>query len=208
MNKPIKFCLQFQEVLKGIFKPKKINIALVFQVNCPGCFAYAIPVFNDMYRNHKNTVGFIGVSTAFEDFALNTLQNTKLLLNDALVVGETKKYLESQGLNSYSQPIQFPVVFDRLTLPDTFLIESNLQLILDHFETEFSGTDTERERLYSELQRYYRTLPLIAETFTINQLKGTPSIIIFDEEFELLYSFFGHQPLEKLESLLVKLSPD
>jgi hypothetical protein len=42
--------LQFDKELKGKFNLKNLNILLVFQVNCPGCFSYALPLFNTLYQ--------------------------------------------------------------------------------------------------------------------------------------------------------------
>ena len=55
-------------LLKGTFQLRAINIAFVFQVNCPGCFIYGFPVMNNLYGKFKDKIGFIGISTAFEDF--------------------------------------------------------------------------------------------------------------------------------------------
>ena len=97
-----KFQLNLGSFVQGAFTPQAVYITFVFQVNCPGCFIYGFPAMNYLYQQFKNKVGFIGVSTAFEDFEHNNLSNTQLLLSQGLVVGETKKYLASQGTVSYT----------------------------------------------------------------------------------------------------------
>ena len=78
-----KIDLNYSKELQGEFKLNKINILLVFQVNCPGCFSYALPLFNKLFRNNKTEdVSFLALSTAFEDFDKNTLVNTKKLVEN------------------------------------------------------------------------------------------------------------------------------
>ena len=82
----IMFKLNYGKLLQGTFKAGNYNLAFVFQVNCPGCFFYGIPVFNTLYNQFSDKINFIGISTAFEYFKYNTLENTKkLLLNGELV---------------------------------------------------------------------------------------------------------------------------
>ena len=69
--------LNYDKEIQGSFTLSKINILLVFQVNCPGCFSYALPFFNKIYQDYrKEDVSFLALSTAFEDFDKNTLSNT------------------------------------------------------------------------------------------------------------------------------------
>ena len=76
----------------------RVVLVEVFQVNCPGCFLYALP---EAVRLHKQYDGegltIFGVATAFEDFDLNTLDNARKLAKDGTVVGETKLALERAG---------------------------------------------------------------------------------------------------------------
>lgn len=49
---------------------------------------YALPTFNKLYEKFNSELGFIALSTAFEDFDLNTKENTELLINSNELVGE------------------------------------------------------------------------------------------------------------------------
>ncbi|WP_264554332.1 hypothetical protein [Flavobacterium sp. N503310] len=53
-----------------------------------------------------------------------------------------------------------------------------------------------------KIKSYYSEMPLIAETFTINQLQGTPSFIIFDDNYNILGHHFGHINEETLKTRL------
>src|SRR5689334_13018354 len=113
------FNLRYSEVVQGTFTLGKLNLLLVFQVNCPGCFAYALPVALRIYEDYKNKgLTVLALSTAFEDFDLNTLGNTIRLIEKGEVVGETQKMLERAGYPKFPLSIPFDVAFDELTPND------------------------------------------------------------------------------------------
>ena len=202
-----KFHLNIQDLVQGEFIVKKVNIAFVFQVNCPGCFIYGIPIMNDLYKSFKDSVGFIGVATAFEDFEYNNEANLKLLLDNGTLVGETKKYYETNfGLSKYVDIPDFPVAFDSVIHSNQFIDSNKIELMCSAIPNFADFTEKEKEILAGKVKSYYSHIPLIAETFTLNQLKGTPSFIIFDENYNMLASYFGHQNngilKTKLEDLL------
>ena len=59
-----------------------------------------------------------------------------------------------------------------------------------------------RERV----EQYLHNQQEIPMTFTTNQFKGTPTLVLFNEEHKILASWFGHIRLdaitEKIESML------
>ena len=197
------FYLHTQKPVQGKFELKKINIAFVFQVNCPGCFIYGIPVMNELFKKYENEIGFIGVSTAFEDFELNTEDNTKLLLQENRLTGETKKYYTSIGEEIYPHKILFPVAFDALKPTNEFLTTENVQAICNKNPNFTLLSAEEKLTMLNSVKTYCGSLPFIAKTFTLNQLSGTPSFIIFDNEYNLLQSFFGHEYKEVIEIFLI-----
>jgi hypothetical protein len=102
----------------------KVILVEVFQVNCPGCFIYALPEALSFYGRYKN-LKIIGLATAFEDFEINNLENLKKLIKTREVFGETQKVLQGIGLLSggkLSYEIPFPVAMDSVTgeTPETF----------------------------------------------------------------------------------------
>src|ERR671939_429202 len=89
----------------------KIILVEVFQVNCPGCFMYAIPDAIRIHQKyHKNGVKVIGLATAFEDYDKNTVDNLKLLLEKQEVIGDTLNALSQshQLLNGNKLPYRIP----------------------------------------------------------------------------------------------------
>ena len=107
-----KLNLQISEFLQGQFTEKNLNLLLVFQVTCPGCFLYAMPLFNELYRAYSNRLGFLSLSSAFEDYEYNNIENTKALISDGILVGETQKALVSRDIDKMPYAIDFPVAMD------------------------------------------------------------------------------------------------
>lgn len=109
------FDLRIGEMLQGEFEASALNIVLAFQVNCPGCFIHAIPLASSLYETYQHrNVRFLGLSTAFEDFSLNTREHTRQLLEDGKMIGETEKHFSSRGIEKYAHPILFPVAMDAI----------------------------------------------------------------------------------------------
>ena len=201
-----KFYLNTQELLQGEFKVNKVNIAFVFQVNCPGCFIYGFPMMNDLYKSFKHNVGFIGVATAFEDFEYNNEANLKLLLENGTLVGETKKYYNTNfGLSNYLDIPKFPIAFDTITASEQLLNSDKIELICNIIPDFENFSENEKETLLTKIKSYYAQIPVIAETFTLNQLQGTPSFIIFDDNYNILGVYFGHQNEDVLKTKLENL---
>ncbi|PKP13338.1 MAG: hypothetical protein CVU08_05995 [Bacteroidetes bacterium HGW-Bacteroidetes-3] len=197
------FNLHTLPYLGGKFELKKVNIAFIFQVNCPGCFIYGIPLMNELYPKFKEKISFMGISTAFEDFGLNTEENTIKLLIDGTMVGETKKYFsENLSVDKYDHKIHFPVAFDCLETSNVFLSEKNIDAICNGNPNYKIWPDFEQKMMREKIISYYNKFELIAKTFTLNQLNGTPSFIIFDNNYFILKSFFGHQELTEITNKL------
>jgi len=201
-----KFHLNIQELVQGELVINKVNIAFVFQVNCPGCFIYGIPIMNDLYQSFNDKVGFIGVATAFEDFEYNNEANLKLLLTDGTLVGETRKYYDTNyGISNYLDIPDFPVAFDRILPSEQLLNSENIELICNAIPNFVDFSEKEKEILSIKIKSYYSQVPVLAATFTLNQLQGTPSFIIFDEKYNILGQYFGHQSEDVLKTKIKQL---
>ena len=148
-----KFHLSTEQILQGDFTPQSINLMLIFQMNCPGCFIYALPLAAKLYEQYKNRINILGLSTAFEDFELNTIANTKKLLQSGEMVGVTRQYFLQEQIERYQVPLKFAIAFD-------------------------------------------------CETFHHNFLPGTPSWVVFDQDCNMLVSWFGHKSEEEIKSIL------
>ncbi len=174
-NRPT-FDMKLSQVLQGEFYIKGLNLLLVFQVNCPGCFVYALPLAARLHDQYSDRVNVLGLSTAFEDFSLNTPENTRRLLESGEVVGMTKLYLKQHGESDYSVLIRFPVAFDGIEGD-----QSQLPVLREQKAPIYQG---------------------VGHTFRANQLQGTPSWILFDKSLTILEQWFGHKSESEVESIL------
>lgn len=91
-----------------------------FQLNCPGCFLYGLPEAVKFYKMFSDKgLKVIGVSTAFEDFDKNNLDNLKLLARENKIIGAPKMLLKEKGLVEEDGilpfKIPFPIGMDEIT---------------------------------------------------------------------------------------------
>lgn len=190
--------LNIGDEIQGKFELKKLNLLLVFQVNCPGCFSYALPFFNKLYDAYDTQgVSFVAMSTAFEDFDKNTLKHTQDLVQHGILVGETKKMMSQYGYETLPYALKFPLVMDSF---DT--TEVNSDTIIESFcntnSQYYDWSEKEKGIFQKRIAHYVASLDKIALTFTLNQLKGTPSFILFNENYEIIADWFGHVPYETI----------
>lgn len=186
--------LLFQEI-KTPFVPKKLNLLFVFQVNCPGCFVYAIPIVNELFQKYNDEhFGILGLSTAFEDFELNTLENTLLLLDKGSLVGVTKQNLGE----TYQHPILFPVAMDQFISQEEAMTEENINKICTLNPNYHTLPQEEKKSFSNRVKSYLTRLPSISYTFTMNQLPGTPTFILFNQNMEMISGWFGHESIQKI----------
>lgn len=198
-----KIDLNYSKELQGEFKLNKINILLVFQVNCPGCFSYALPLFNKLFRNNKTEdVSFLALSTAFEDFDKNTLVNTKKLVENGTLIGETKQFMNNQGIDKLPYTLDFPLAMDVIETKENPDYKHAIQTICNLNPNYDIWPDFEQKALKDKVENYLKSLDKIALTFTLNQLRGTPSFVIFNSDYEIIKQWFGHVSYEDLNSKL------
>ncbi|MDJ0730657.1 MAG: hypothetical protein QNJ33_11765 [Crocosphaera sp.] len=186
--------LLFEEI-KTPFVPKELNLLFVFQVNCPGCFLYGIPLVNQLFEKyHDNNFDILGLSTAFEDFQLNTVENTLLLLDEQSLVGVTKQQLG----NKYQHPILFSVAMDKSISKEEAMTEENIDKICNLNPNYNTITQEEKQSFRNRVKSYLTGLPSISYTFTMNQLPGTPTFILFDKNMKMISGWFGHESIQKI----------
>lgn len=202
-----KLKLRYSEVLQGNFKLSDLNLLLVFQVNCPGCFLYAFPVAIELFENYKKITSFkiLGLSTAFEDFDLNTLEHTKKLLKKKELVGEVKKAFSVKGFEQLPFRIPFDVAFDELKPKNRSNIDRDVEQYC--LATEgFEGFSKERrEIIRREVRKYFINKFFEAYTFDENNLQGTPSWILFGRDWQIYHEAFGHQSYGFFDKTVKKL---
>lgn len=178
---------------------EKGNVVLVevFQVNCPGCFMYAIP---DAIRIHhkygKNGVKVIGLATAFEDYDKNTVKNLELLLDEQQVIGDTLNGLAQSGQlrkgNRLPYRIPFPIAVDSIKKENPSASKSKAISFIESSTANLSSYDEKYKlMLYERVQKYFESRQYYAETFEEYGLQGTPSTILIDKQGRLRHVTFA-----------------
>lgn len=195
-----KLQLKFSHEVQGEFAVKSINLLLTFQVNCPGCFLYALPPAQDLFERYSGDgLNVVALSTAFEDFELNTLENTSLLINEKRLVGETKKALAQYGFIEYPKRLDFPILMDELVPSVEFLDNQRLDEMVNANPQFANASEIQRDEIKSEIRGYLSSFEKIPYTFTVNAFGGTPTWVIFDENYYVLAQWFGHKSLQEIE---------
>jgi thiol-disulfide isomerase/thioredoxin len=186
----------------------RVVLVEVFQVNCPGCFLYALPQAVDLYQRYSDHgLSVLGVATAFEDFDKNNLENLTHLIENGEVVGETHRTLSQQGkLLAGRLPfrIPFPVAMDRLQKRQADVTQDEIETFINQRIPNFyQQTETYQQKIRQQVQHYFQSLTYHAETFELFDLKGTPSHILVDKKGLLRDCAFGAHP--DLEARVLEL---
>jgi len=177
----------------------RVVLVEVFQVNCPGCFLYALPQAVDLYQRYSDHgLSVLGVATAFEDFDKNNLKNLTRLIENGEVIGETLRVLSQQGkLVAGHLPfrIPFPVAMDRLQKRQAGVDPNETETFINQRIPDFEQQpETYRQKIRQQVQHYFQSLTYHAETFELFDLKGTPSHILVDKHGLLRDCAFGAHP--------------
>jgi hypothetical protein len=199
------FKLSYDRILQGEFSLGELNLFFIFQVNCPGCFLYGFSQIERLHQQYKaQGLNVLGISTAFEDFEYNTAANVELLLADRQTVGATKKAIG----DLYHQKISFPIVSDRLTIGSELAtpehIEFICQQIADYEQMSPDRQTLLQQKIAIDLTQSHRT----SATFTLNLLRGTPSIVLCDRHLQILARWFGHEPDRIIQAAIDKYLTD
>jgi peroxiredoxin len=177
----------------------KVVLLEIFQVNCPGCFLYALPQAVDLHQRYSDKgLAVLGIATAFEDFDLNTLTNLRKLVSHGEVIGETLHMLSQHGvLKDWRLPyrIPFPLAMDTLIKREAEINEMEVTDFITEHMPDFDQKDKAFQDNISQQVRYYlQKLEYHPQTFEQFNLKGTPSHILVDKNGILRDCSFGTQP--------------
>ncbi len=196
-----KLYLATSEVLQGDLSPQDLNIMLIFQVNCPGCFIYGFPFANYLHKQFgPSGLKVTALSTAFEDYDFNTLENTRLLLSKKELVGETRRLLNESGYFELPYNVEFPVAFDDLQpVKSAGLTDEAVEKMCETLPDYQKCNYTEKKLIRGQVKEYLSNKKFSAATFDANNLPGTPSWVLFDKEYTVLGRWFGHQEHEEIE---------
>lgn len=175
---------------------KKVVLVEVFQVNCPGCFLYALPQAIELHQRYADSgLIVLGIATAFEDFELNTLANLQKLVSSNEVIGETYRRLSQHGLlhdGRLPYTIPFPLAMDKLIKREQAVSrEEAIAFINEHFPAFDQQPETYRQQIINQVGAYLEKQIYRPQTFELFGLKGTPSHMIVDKQGVLRDCHFG-----------------
>jgi len=168
----------------------------VFQVNCPGCFLYALPKAIQLHETYqKEGLVIIGLATAFEDYDKNTLENLERLVQKGEVIGETLHTLTQQGMvtdGKLDWRLPFAVGMDRVE-PDVEPVtqEKTLRYTHDCLPGFDELGEDRKQAALQQVRNYLKQKTMKAETFERFSLQGTPSSILFDRKGHVQNISFG-----------------
>ncbi|MGR9114588.1 MAG: peroxiredoxin family protein [Gammaproteobacteria bacterium] len=186
----------------------KVVLVEVFQVNCPGCFLYALPQAIDWHRQYSDQgLVVLGLATAFEDFDKNNLDNLIRLVESGEVIGETLRILSERGElidGRWSYRIPFSVAMDRLTRCSGGSTAQDVESFIEKRVPDFElQSELRQQQIRQAVQQYFNGLEYHAETFEAFDLQGTPSHILIDKQGILREYAFGNSP--ELEARIQEL---
>lgn len=183
--------LKYSEVLQGSFEPDSLNLVMVFQVNCPGCFIHGFPLLKEIQTHYVNKLSCFALATAFEDFHLNTEENVKLMVNTGELVGETLKAQKAGMLTWDSTNLSVPVLIDEVANQTELLKPEFIEAIIKNMFDK-TMTTSEQANMRGTLHGYFSQLPKCGKTFAANLMRGTPSFFLFTDSMEIHAQWFGH----------------
>lgn len=169
----------------------------VFQVNCPGCFLYALPAAVQLHEQyHPKGLDVIALATAFEDYDKNTLENLKLLVNTGEVIGETYKALRQRGLldneNRLKWRLPFAVAMDRVVPENEPVTDERVLGYTRQLLSQYDKLPNEQQvSVLQQVRTFLEQKIMRAETFERFALQGTPSALLFDRQGQLHNVSFG-----------------
>ena len=196
--------LKTSSLVQGDFEINDLNLLLVFQVNCPGCFVHALPLANEIKHSYEEKeLNVLGLATAFEDFEYNTEENVKLLIDQGKLVGETKRVLHENGFENLPYPVDFPIAVDYFVedARKFYSREDARNICMSNPEFSHLGED-DQEKAVSNVMRNLEGLGRSSYTFTVNLMRGTPTWVIFDKEMNILEHWFGHKDKDDVFQML------
>lgn len=196
----MKLDLQVGEIVQGSLSLSDRNLMLVWQVNCPGCLARALPMLMKINNEHADVFCF-AMSSAFEDFNFNNLNSTKALLEQGELTLHSKRYFSQIGHKILPYKFELPVVMD------WFLDDAAITNLPD---AVFNVLDRERlspgaeQQIKKHLEQRLLPVTKIGRTFLNNEFQGTPTWVYFDRELEIIECWLGHKTLEWVSATLKK----
>ena len=185
--------LQGKDLLQ---KNGRLNLCLLWQVNCPGCHTHAIPLANKLFALGEAKFDIYAVATAFEDFELNTLDNCLLLLQQGIRVGVAKDQLGAVANPNEipSFPVAFDTIFEKNEADDYLIVQSLAATkynTREHLQSRYGSEMLNLDAVLGGLEP--QVLPQrLGIWFYASVAQGTPTWILHKDDGTILDRKFGH----------------
>jgi hypothetical protein len=176
---------------------------IVFQVNCPGCFLHALPQMKSLNAKYKGRISCFALSTAFEDFDFNMPENTKRLVEENYLIGETRKAFDTNNL-IWNETIPFPVLIDAMVSKEEMLQQKFIENVISNHAQFRGALQSELAEINTTLHHYFNHYQKCGFTFASNLLQGTPTFVLFNSSMDILLQWFGHVNIQAVEKELNK----
>lgn len=196
----MKLDLQVGEIVQGSLSLSDRNLMLVWQVNCPGCLARALPMLTKINSEHADVFCF-AMSSAFEDFNFNNLNSTKALLEQGELTLHSKRYFSQIGHKVLPYRFELPVVMDWFL--DDAVITNLPDAVLNVLDRERLSPGAEQQ-IKKHLNQRLLPMAKMGRTFLNNEFQGTPTWVYFDRDLEIIECWFGHKSLDWVNAVLKK----
>lgn len=161
------------------------------------------PLLKELQTHFGDNLSCVALSTAFEDFDLNTPENTRLLFTKNELVGETLKAQRADLLAWNSSSIAIPILMDDVIGQAELLQPEFIDGIIENIrEGTPAAEPLDRINMQSALSNYFGQMPTCGYTFAANLMRGTPSFFLFTDTMEILTQWFGHANSEVVKEKL------
>lgn len=189
------FFLQYEELLQGHLNPEaRFTLLYIFRMNCPGCFLYGFDEAHAVFDAFDpDEVQVLGLSTAFGEFEGDPAESTRRFLKQGILMPVVEQEFHELHVERRPHPVRFPVLLDRMSSPEEFLNGDTLQWFYSLNPNYPLVTAEDIKNIVRRATLFYTQFPLVAHTFSLNFLRGTPSFILLDRENNKRADWLGHQ---------------
>jgi peptide-methionine (R)-S-oxide reductase len=189
-----RFNLQTDRVTQGEWPDAPLTLLFVFRLDCPACFLYglgeaaAIGAFFDPAE-----LQVAGLCTAFAHFDTDIDSFLRRYLKTGALHPAVAEVFEREGIAHRPPPPKFPIAIDRVTPPEEFLNGDTLQWFYSLNPNYPLLTMEDIKNINRQAQFFYRQFPMVAHTFALNFLPGTPCLVLLNQRGERVADWLGHQ---------------
>jgi peptide-methionine (R)-S-oxide reductase len=188
------FNLQIESIVQGEWPSAPLTLLFVFRLDCPGCFLYGMgeaAAIASFFAPSELQVA--GLCTAFAHFDTDIESFLRRYLKTGALHPTVAAAFMQETVSHRPPPPKFPIAVDRITTPEAFLNGDTLQWFYKLNPKYPLLTMEDIKNINRQAQFFYRQFLMIAHTFALNFLRGTPSLVLLNNRRERIADWLGHQ---------------